>query len=174
MYPVFTEDPPATTMQMFPVSLHLQQPFAWLKAVPTTNLCNRASLLRSQTATDLQRVGTCPGSDLSRGWCPSAAGLVLHLQGGELSSKAGASLAALRRDTSPPGEGWGCAECGRPCAGRGALQVGRKIPRVSRMGGRDRIYRPPLLSLRPFLVCPTARCSPRLEPLELSVAMSSG
>ena len=51
------------TMQMFPVSLHLQTAICWLKVAPTMKLCFWASLLRLQTATDLQQVGTCPGSD---------------------------------------------------------------------------------------------------------------
>lgn len=63
-------------------------------------------------------------------------------------------MAALRHDASPPREGRGHAECSWPWAGRAALQVGRKISRMSRMGGCDRIYHLPLLSLCPFLVCP--------------------
>lgn len=76
---------------------------------------------------------------------------------------------------SPPGEGQGRAECGQPHAGCGAQQVGRKIPRVSRMGGCDHIYCPPLLSLRVFLVCLTASARRNLDPgIECCIYSATG
>lgn len=69
------ENPPAMTIQMFPVSPHLQTAIRWLKVVPSMKLCIWALVLQPEAVADLQHVGRVwvfMGPALW-GWCPSAA-----------------------------------------------------------------------------------------------------
>lgn len=143
------------TIQMFPVSLHLQRAICWLKVVPTTTLRIGASILQRPTSSAWDVRGQGLSQPLGVEACPWAD------PGSKAEPKGCHELGCPARDgREPPSEGWGCAGCG-------ALRGGRKSPGGSRMGGCNPAQRPPLLSLCLFLLCLMALCPHSLDPWSL-------